>query len=280
MNRSLITSSVTMAQLQKGIDLVANNLSNVSTTGYKSRDASFSNLLVQSLENQPDKTKSLGRVTPLGIRMGTGARVSDTSLNMAQGTIKQTDRPLDLALTKANRFFTVQVVGAEGNAETRYTRNGTFYLQPDPQNNNIMNLVTSDGYFVLDNSGNRIQLPSSFKALHINQTGQISLEFANGVTRDEVQLGVVEAKRPQLFIAMGDNTFSLPNLSALGLTTGNVLSTVTGGDRGIQQGALESSNVDMTKQMTDLMTLERAYQFNARAVSITNDMMGLVNSLR
>ena len=275
MDRSMISSAVAMAQIQKSIDLIANNMSNLSTTGYKSRNASFSSLLFQNMKIQPDKDFNLGDASPLGIREGTGAHVSDTQLVMEQGTLVQTERTLDLALTQPDRFFTVATPGKAPH----YTRDGTFYLSPDAANPNVMNLVTASGQFVIGANGGKIQLPSQFDKVIFTADGQVQYKTQGGQTVNAGVLGIVAVKHPQLLQAQGDNTFTLPNLAALGLTQAEVMGP-NGGAAVVRQGALEQSNVDMSEQMANLMTMERAYQFNARSLSIGNDMMGLINQLK
>ena len=129
MNRSMITASNTLAQIQHQIDLIGNNMANVDTNGYKRSEASFNDLLVQQMNNQPDKAKEIGRLTPLGIRHGNGAKLSQAQLVLAQGALKTTGRNLDVALTKENLFFTVNVQDQNGSS-TRFTRDGAFHISP------------------------------------------------------------------------------------------------------------------------------------------------------
>lgn len=274
MDRTMMTSATTMAQLQKGIDLISNNISNLSTTGYKSRSATFQSLLFQNMTDQPDKNQNLGRVTPLGIREGNGARLSDTQMDMSVGALNPTGRPLDLALTNADHFFTI----GSGDAP-RYTRDGTFYLSPDATNPNTMNLTTANGQFVLDQNGNPVQIPAHFEDINIDAAGKVTYTMPGGGKGTAGELGIVDIKRPQLLEAQGDNTFTLPNLASLGLTQNDVLAP-NNGALVVRQGFLESSNVDLSDQMTNLMTMERAYQFNARSLRVGDDMMNLINQLK
>ncbi|HSU79605.1 MAG TPA: flagellar hook-basal body protein [Candidatus Angelobacter sp.] len=280
MDRSLITSAVSMGEIQKAMDTVANNLSNLNTTGFKQRQAVFSSLLEQNLTNQPDALVPLNRETPLGLREGTGSKVSGTKMDMAEGAIKQTDRPLDLALTQPDQFFTIETPNSNGQAETRYTRNGAFYLSPDASNPNQMNLVTQNGAFVLDQTGKRIVLPKGTDQVTVSKTGQLQVNLQNGVQTTGSQIGVVSISKPQLLTSAGDTTFSMPSLAALKVPVANVLTRVPAQSVSVQTGALEASNVDLTDAMTQLTTLQRSYQFNARAIQVTDDMMNLVNTIR
>jgi flagellar basal-body rod protein FlgG len=280
MDRSLITSAVSMGELQKALDTVANNLSNLNTTGFKQRQAVFSSLLEQNFTNQPDASTALNRETPLGLREGTGSKVSGTEMDMAEGTIQQTDRPLDLALTQPDQFFTIETTGSNGQAETRYTRNGAFYLQPNAANPNRMNLVTQDGSFVLDQTGKRIELPQGTDQVTVSKTGQLQVKLRNGAQTTGAQIGVVSIHKPQLLTSAGDTAFTLPSLSTLKIPIANVLTRVPTQSVSVQPGALEASNVDLTDAMTQLTTLQRSYQFNARAIQVADDMMNLVNTIR
>lgn len=280
MDRSMISAAVTMNQLQKGLDVVANNLSNLSTNGYKSRSASFSELLYQNLTNQPDQDQNLGRLTPIGLRMGSGARLSDTQMDTSMGALKQTDRALDVALLKPDQFFQVSVRDDNGGYHTRYTRDGAFYLQPDANNPNKMNIVTASGAFVLGRNGQPLQIPSDTESITINQTGHIQATLRDGRNIQVGDIGVVAIKRPQLLQALGDNMLGFPDLAPLGLNLNDVVTPAGATETAVRQGMLEGSNVDLSREMTNMMMMERAYQFNAKAISVADDMQGLVNGLR
>lgn len=273
MDTSMITSAVTMGQIQKKIDLIGNNLSNAQTTGYKSRTSEFTALLSQQIQNMPPKADPGARLTPDGIRAGSGAALSDTQKNMSQGAIKKTDRTLDLALTDPNQFFQVNVNDSNGTSSVQYTRDGSFYLDVSRQ------LVTADGASVLDANGRPINIPANLSDIQFNENGMINGKLPNGQTVTLGRLGLVAISKPQLLQAEGNNTFTLPNLQALGFQTTDVLQPVNG-QGSVMQGALEGSNVDTAKELTDLISIQRAYQFNAKAMSISDQMMGLINNLR
>ena len=110
MNTSMITASVTMGQLQQKLDTISNNIANSNTTGYKRRESTFSDLLVQQVNNGPNARDEIGRLTPYGLRVGSGARVAQTSLVLMQGPLQTTDRELDFALTEKDQFFRIETV--------------------------------------------------------------------------------------------------------------------------------------------------------------------------
>lgn len=279
MNGSMITASVSMGQIQKKIDTIGNNLANLDTNGYKSREVQFSSLLVGQMDNLPGEDNQIGRLTPDGIRLGYGAGVGETNLNLAPGHITQTDRELDVAISEPSQFFQIESVDDNGRSNRVYTRDGAFYLQPDDTNPNVLNLVTKDGNFVLGEAG-RIQVPARFDKIAINEHGEINVTLNDGTSAAGGRLSTVNILRPQLMKSLSDNQFSLPDLAEQNLNQTDILQTVGANATTVQQGFLEKSNVDLTQEMTQLIGAQRSYQFNARAISIADETLGLINSIR
>ncbi|TGB01637.1 flagellar hook-basal body protein [Halobacillus salinus] len=272
MNRSMIQASVTMGQLQQKLDLIGNNLSNSSTTGYKSRNSNFSSLLVQQIDNLDDDQAQRNRLTPDGVRIGTGARLGHTNIDLRQGSLQNTGRELDLALLADNHMFQVQVPTEEGT-ETQYTRSGNFYLSP--LENGQLLLSDSNGNPVIGEGGEPIALDDGIDGIAITDQGGIS------VTRGEqqvieAQIDVVEAVRPRILEATGENRFRIPD----NIEVDGIFADVAFNDQQLQSQTLEASNVDMSKELTDMLMAQRAYQFNAKSISTSDQMMGLVNQLR
>ncbi|MFA9560206.1 flagellar hook-basal body protein [Evansella sp. AB-rgal1] len=275
MIQSMINSSVTMGQLQRKLDTIGHNLSNSNTTGFKRRDVTFSDLLSQQVNNQNVVHHEIGRQTPNGLRVGTGAAVAQTALRLQQGSIQTTERPLDLAITENSYFFELE----EADGNRRFTRDGAFYLSPNPNNPEENLLVNQNGEFVLSAEGNRITFPSQYEDILISNNGMIEVRTTNEGNVVVGQLQLVQITKPQLITMLGNNTFVFQNLEQQQLNYGDVLNEAAGTDV-IMQRALEHSNVDMGKEMTELMLTQRNYEFNARAISITDQMMGLVNTIR
>lgn len=274
--RTMIQAAVTMNQLQNKLDLIGNNLANSQTPGYKSRSADFSSLLFQQINNMKDPANAEGRLTPDGVRIGSGARIGSTNINSAVGSIKETGRGLDVALLEKNHLFQVQVTD-NGVTETRYTRAGAFYLSPVNNNQDVM-LTTSDGNPVLGENG-PIVVPAGFDSISISDNGQISVTRGND-TIEAGRLSIVEAVRPRLLEATGENLLRLPDLQELGYNQNEIIQATNPNDTLVKSGALEQSNVDISKEMTDLIITQRSYQFNARTISMSDQMRGLVNQLR
>nr|WP_295973132.1 flagellar hook-basal body protein [uncultured Bacillus sp.] len=279
MNRTMITATNTLTQLQKKIDVIGNNMANVDTVGYKKRDAKFADLLVQQFNNQPNEEAEIGRLTPNGIRSGTGAKLGQIQMVTSQGTVKATDRTLDTAFTKEGLYYRVQVRNGETN-EIQYTRNGAFYLSPISDTETI--LVTGEGNPVLNEENQPIVMAADSKEYSIDVNGHVVVTLSDG-RKQAFDLGVTRIDKPQFLELKGGNLLGLPaNADVLNIGI-DVLTDLDGALRGeiaIQQGALEQSNVDLSKEMTDLMNAQRSYQFQTRSVSIADQMMGLINGMR
>ncbi|MFT8930662.1 MAG: flagellar hook-basal body protein [Sporolactobacillus sp.] len=271
--RQMMSTAVTLSQIQQQLATVANNIANVGTTGYKSRNATFSDLLVQSINNitpGEDAIDKANRLTPDGIRVGSGAKVGDTQLDTSEGTLEETGDPLDMALTNDQQYFTVRLNGA-----TAYTRAGDFNTEPDGTGQ--LRLLTKNGQAVLGADGQPIDLPSGYKSLAISSNGSITATMPNGAEVAAGRLGIVQISRPQLLQSQGNALYTLPNLANLGVGLNQVAQLATNGS--VVQGKLEGSNVNLTDEMTNLIDLERNYQMNAQSITMSDQMSGLINGL-
>lgn len=272
MSQSMINAAVTMNQLQLKMDQIGNNLANSNTNGYKTRNTEFSSLLYRQMDNLTNPANAEGRLTPDGIRTGTGAKAASMKLDFANGAIQTTNRALDAALTGENLFFQLQ----DDAGETVYTRDGAFYLSPAPDG--MLMLVTADGDPVLGGDG-PIMIEEGFDSIFIRDNGEI-VTVQDGEAAVAGELAVVEITLPHLLEASGDNQFRLPDLGALGFAMEEIVQAPADGATLLEGGALEKSNVDIAKQMTDLITAQRAYQLNARTLTMGDHMMGLISQLR
>ncbi|KAB2336539.1 flagellar hook-basal body protein [Cytobacillus depressus] len=280
MNRTMITAQNTLTQLQKQMDIVSHNMANIDTTGYKRREASFTDLLFQQFNNQTLPQLETNRLTPNGIRQGVGAKLAQSQMVGSQGSVKTTERSLDFAFTTEGQYFKVLEQGENGSS-IRYTRDGAFYLTPLSPNETM--LVTGSGHPVLDENNNPITINGPIKEFSLQDNGRVLVSMNNGSTV-EFNLGVVQVKKSQFFEQKGENLLGLPeNFAELNTSMDEILTELNGPLRNqiaIQQGALEQSNVDMSKEMPELITLQRAYQFQSRSISIADQMMGLINGIR
>ncbi|MEK5039933.1 flagellar hook-basal body protein [Sporosarcina sp. FSL K6-3457] len=278
MLRTMTTATNTLNQLQQQLDLIGNNLSNSATHGYKSSDAKFHELLYQQFNN--DKADTAPRQSPLGIRYGSGAVIGQAQMNWKVGSLQTTDRQLDFALTEPKQYFNLLMPG-EGGEQTVYTRQGNFYISPVANGQGM--LVNADGYPVANSAGLPITFADDVTNFGVDASGMLELTHANGVV-ERVELGVTVMQRPNLMQRLSATSFGLPeNLADLGVTQQDVLTDLLGAARtevGISNGMLEASNVNYEKEMTDLITVQRSYQFNARTVTLADQMLGLINGIR
>ncbi|MET3193229.1 flagellar hook-basal body protein [Bacillus sp. OAE603] len=273
MNRMLTIASNTMGQLQSQLDVISNNISNVNTVGYKRRDTNFSEMLTQQYDNQTRYDQEVGRNTPFGVRYGVGAKLAHTALQLDAGAIQRTERKLDVALVQKNQFFQVNVT-ENGRTETRYTRDGSFQLLPINGDGSKLQLSTSEGHPVLGTNG-PIIVDGNAKDFSFNETGGLTVTNQNG-TRTNYQLAVVNVLKPQNFESAGSNLFRISPAA----TAGQTVRPINANQVSTMGGALEQSNVDLATSMTDLTITQKAYQFSSRAITMADEMSGLINGLR
>ncbi|RXZ83453.1 flagellar hook-basal body protein [Paenibacillaceae bacterium] len=281
MNSSMISAMASMNGMQQKFDLLAENIANINTVGYKSKNASFQDLLT-TLYKQEDSFQQPSRFTPPGFNQGWGSRLTMMQPDFSQGALLTTGKENDLAI-EGNALFEVQVDGDGGRA---YTRNGDFqYTVTDNTGN--MTLTTNEGYPVIAQRRNAqgvledisIVIPKNHQ-VRIDADGQVTAVSADGLTeRDLGRLKLVQPTKPAVLTAVDDNLFVI----APGLNQDDVVRTILPGDgteAAVRQGFLEQSNVQLADQMTELMIVQRAYQMSARALTSSDTMMGLANNLR
>ena len=283
MNTSLFISSGALQAYQQKIDTTANNVANVNTTGFKRRDQSFSEILASQFNNQPLINQEIGRLTPNGIRVGYGTRTGLTQLDIEQGQAVQTGNPFDLMIS-GKGFFQVGYPSAfaGGPNEVRYTRDGNFHVSPNPNKQGSFHLVNANGGYLLDQNGNPIELDGQYE-VNIDPMGQIQLKSKNGqgaTFKSAQQVGIVDIQNPHVLQNVGENEFAIdPNVLANGRNAANYVRMMVPGEIQISSGYLEGSNVDLSKEMTDLMTAQRGFQLNSRAVSYADQMSGITNNI-
>ncbi|WP_017378989.1 flagellar hook-basal body protein [Paenisporosarcina sp. TG-14] len=279
MSIQMNSATTSMRALQQKIDVIANNISNVNTTGYKRQEANFSDTLVQSIERQAGAQNEIGRLTPNGLRIGSGANIVQTTIRTEQGSIQQTDRNLDFMIQGDAGYFRV---ASQGN--TYYTKDGSFQVQPIP-NSDQVNLVTSSGDSVLGINNRPIAFDGDYDTIKVNENGTLVVSYKNPAKQPtEYQLSIADINRPNLLEKIGANRYQLPGTEAEQVAAGSMqivnLAEQNDGSIRINQGALEMSNVNLTEEMAELISTQRLFQSQGRAISFADDMMGLVNTIR
>jgi flagellar basal-body rod protein FlgG len=274
----MTTAVNTMNQLQNQFDIIGNNLANSATNGYKSSEANFHELLYQQFNN--DKADTAQRQSPAGIRYGVGAMLGSVKMNWTVGSLQMTGRELDFALTEPKQYFNIIMPGEDGE-QTVYTRAGNFYVSP-VDGGNLM-LVNGDGYPVANSAGLPITFADNVKNYNMLPGGVLEVAQNDG-TVQRIEMGVTTLERPNLMSRLSSTLLGLPdNMAELGVAPGDVLTEMNGANRnqiGMENQKLEASNVNYEKEMTDLINVQRSYQFNARTVTLADQMLGLINNIR
>jgi flagellar basal-body rod protein FlgG len=254
MIRSLWISKTGLDAQQTQMDVIANNLANVSTNGFKRSRAVFEDLLYQTLR-QPGAQSSQQTQLPSGLQIGTGVRPVATERIFTQGNLQQTGNSKDVAI-QGQGFF--QVLMPDGT--TAYTRDGSF--QSDSQGQ----LVTSSGYQVQPN----ITIPVNALSVTVGRDGTVSVTQPGSNTPVEVgSLQLATFINPVGLQAVGENfyveTFSSgpPNINAPGIDGAGILN----------QGYVETSNVNVVEELVNMIQTQRAYEINSKAVQTSDQML-------
>jgi flagellar basal-body rod protein FlgG len=260
MLRALYTAATGMQAQQINIDTIANNIANVNTTGFKQGRAEFQDLLYQNIRTAGTASSS-STTYPVGLQLGLGTRPVATARIYSQGDFRQTGNPLDMVI-QGQGFFQVRMP----SGETAYTRDGTFHLNAQGS------LVTADGN-VLEP---QITIPPAAQNIVIGADGTVSVTLAGQNAAQQV--GTIQLATFQNaggLNPVGGNLF-------LATTASGDAITGTPGQTGlgtVNQGFLEQSNVDIVKEMVNMIVAQRAYEVNSKAIRVADDMLSQVNNL-
>ncbi|WP_298290861.1 flagellar basal-body rod protein FlgG [Thiomonas sp.] len=259
MIRSLYVAKTGLEAEQTRMDVIANNLANVNTSGFKSSRAVFQDLLYQNL-TQPGAQSSQTTQYPSGLQLGTGVRPVATERLMTQGNLTQTGNSLDLAIN-GEGFF--QVLKPDGTIA--YTRDGTFQL------NNQGQIVTASGYLLQPT----VTIPASAQTITIGNDGTVSVTLPGQSAPQQVgSIQLANFVNPTGLQSIGDNLY-LQTGSSGAPTTGQ---PTLNGLGSVRQGYLESSNVNVVAELVDMISTQRAYEVNSKAVQASDQMLQYVNN--
>lgn len=276
MIRTMYSATNTMTQLQNKLDLVSNNIANSNTTGFKTRYATFGEILNQQIMN--DGKDRAERQSPAGIRLGMGSQLAQTKLNTKVGSMAETGRKLDFALQNEHQYFAVNSPDSE---QLLLTRQGNFYLSPNEDGSS--NLVDSEGHFVVDSQGQAIVFTQDISDLTISSDGTMNISYADG-SNEAVDLAVVQVDKPNLLEQdSGKYLLYSEEIAAMYPDADNIARLLNDEERetiNVQGGMLEGSNVDLSKEMSELINTQRSYQLNARTITMADQMLSLINNVR
>lgn len=260
--RSLDIAATGMQAQQTNVEVISNNIANMSTTGFKRRRAEFEDLIYQNLRRVGSNSSDSGSIVPSGAQVGLGVKTGAIYRINEQGNLQQTSNQLDVAV-QGNGFFQVTLP----SGETAYTRDGTFALAPDGQ------IVTANGFVVQPG----ITIPSNATSVTINTAGQVQVSLSGQTAPQTVgtfQLAVFPNEAG--LDAQGDNMF-LQTAASGNPVAGTPASPGFGS---IMQGFIETSNVNSVTEITDLITAQRAYEMNSRVITAGDQMLSTLTNLR
>ena len=260
--RSLSIGATGMLAQQLNVEVISNNISNMTTTGFKRQRAEFQDLLYQSLRRVGAASSDAGTIVPAGVQVGAGVQSAAVYRIHQQGTMQVTDNPLDIAIN-GNGFFLVELP----NGETAYTRSGSFQLNAEGE------VVTADGFRVTGPGA----IPPDAIEISVNASGEIFVSLDGQVDPLNVgQFQMANFANPAGLEALGGNNFLETPAS------GNAIvgTPQAEGFGEIKQGMLETSNVNIVSEITQLISAQRAYEMNSKVITTTDEMMRSVSTMR
>jgi flagellar basal-body rod protein FlgG len=260
MIRSLHTAATGMEAQQLNMDVIANNLANVNTRGFKKSRVDFQDLLYQTLR-AAGSSQAQGVMVPTGIQVGLGTGGAATQKIFTQGDFQQTGNELDLTI-EGQGFFEV----ALPSGESAYTRDGSF--KTDSQGK----IVTSDGYAVQP----EMTIPQGTKEIQVGEDGTVSIIGADGTKQDLGQLQVVNFINAGGLESVGSNCFKKTDAS------GEAVPGTPGQDGlgTLKSGFVEMANVQVVEEMVAMILAQRAYEVNSKSIQTADEMLNIANNLR
>jgi flagellar basal-body rod protein FlgG len=257
--RVLSIAATGMSAQQLNVEVIANNIANSNTTGFKRSRAEFTDLLYQMERGAAVPAAGGEGLVPEGAELGLGVKLSAIRNINIQGPLSNTGNQLDLAVNGQGWF---QIRNPDG--EIVYSRAGSFNTDANGQ------IVNGDGY-ALEPS---IVVPPDTVLITVNKAGQVFARTGNGsVEQDIGQISLSNFANPAGLRAMGGNLFQVTEASgaAASANPGSASYGV------IEQGYLEESNVDPVKEITELISAQRAYELNSKVIQAADDMAGIVS---
>ncbi|MBN1490193.1 MAG: flagellar basal-body rod protein FlgG, partial [Phycisphaerae bacterium] len=255
-----------MKALDTKLNVVANNLANINTVGFKRSRVNFEDLLYE-IRREPGILNGLQEEVPHGIQVGLGVQVSGTQLNFEQGPVEQTNKPLDLAI-RGSGFFQVQTI-YNGQETTAYTRAGNF-------------VQNQQGQIVLANSeGSRLEppitVPTDAERITVGQDGRVFVVQQGNPQPQEVgQIELARFVNPEGLLQIGKNLFVESDASGPPVTG----AAQQDGLGEIMQSHLEGSNVDPVRELVELIFTQRGFELNSQSIQSADQTMQVVNNLR
>jgi flagellar basal-body rod protein FlgG len=260
MIRSLWISKTGMEAQQTKLDQISNNLANVSTNGYKRASVVFEDLIYQNLR-QAGAASSEQTSLPTGLQVGLGVRPVATSRSFTQGNLQQSSNPMDLAI-RGNGFFQIQLP----DGTTGYTRDGSFQVDAQGQ------LVTNNGYAVQPG----ITIPANAQSVTVGADGTVSCTLPGQAQAQSVgQIQIASFVNPAGLEPKGMNVYAETAASG----SANAGAPGANGLGSLQQGFVETSNVNVVEELVSMIQTQRAYELNSKAIQTSDQMLQRLGQL-
>jgi len=260
MIRSLYTAATGMIAQQQQMDVTSNNIANVNTTGFKKGRAEFKDLLYQEL-NFSSKQTTENALRPVGIQVGLGSKISAINKMFTQGSLVETGNNLDIAITGKGFLKIILPNGEEG-----FTRDGNLKIDANGT------IVTTNGLIVQP----ELTIPENTSTINISKDGIVTSTLGDNTSVEVGQIRLYDFINPAGLTNIGANNYiETPN-------SGVAIEDIPGlnGLGTIEQGFLETSNVQLVTEMTDLITGQRAYEANSKSVKTADEMLQIINNLK
>jgi flagellar basal-body rod protein FlgG len=260
--RSLDIAGTGMQAQSTNVEVISNNIANMTTTGFKRRRAEFQDLIYQNLRRVGSNSSDAGSVVPAGAQVGLGVKTAAIYRINEQGNLQQTSNSFDMAI-RGNGYFQITLP----SGDTAYTRDGTFALSPEGQ------IVTADGYVVQPG----VTIPSNATNVTINPAGQVQVTL-DGQTAPQLvgQMQLAVFPNEAGLDAQGGNLF-IQSAASGNPVTGTPASPGFGS---VLQGFVETSNVNVVTEITSLITAQRAYEMNSKVITTSDQMLSTLTNLR
>lgn len=251
-----------MKSLQTKIDTISNNISNVNTVGFKGQRIEFKDLMYERVSKE--KFVQIDGNTS-NIEIGHGVMVVGTTRDFSSGSFQQTDKELDMAVN-GDGFFSIQ----NQYGEEVYTKDGTFKLSIQ---DGEASLVTTGGYSVLGEDG-PIELGDNINEIKVAESGLITVERNDGTKEEVGTLKLVSFSNPAGLSSNGKNLYTATDIS------GDPLENIEGSAGEVWQGYVESSNIEVVKEMVDMISAQRAYELNSKTIQTVDNMLQVANNIK
>jgi flagellar basal-body rod protein FlgG len=260
--RSLNIAATGMLAQQTNVEVISNNIANMNTTAYTRRRPEFSDLLYQNLRRVGAASSDAGTIVPTGVQLGLGVKTTAVYRITEQGSVQATDNTLDMAV-QGKGYFQIKLP----SGETAYTRDGSFQLSDKGE------VVTHEGYTVLPG----ISVPSDAVGISVNSSGQVMVKKDGSIDQTVVgQLQLAIFPNEAGLEARGDNLYMETPASG----PGSVANPGTAGYGTVLQGYLETSNVNVVSEVTNLISAQRAYEMNSKVIQTSDEMLNTINQMK